>query len=52
MTKHLSDDALDYFRQQGKKRGSIGGKIAAANMTKAQHRARRSGLDQADREVS
>lgn len=40
MSKRLSDDALDYFRQQGKKGGKIGGTRAAANMTAAQRTAR------------
>jgi hypothetical protein len=33
--KTLPPDVLEYFRQQGKKGGSIGGKTAAKNMTAA-----------------
>jgi hypothetical protein len=40
MTKRLSEDALDYFRQQGAKGGKIGGKRAAALLTPAQRKAR------------
>lgn len=47
MTKRLSADALDYFRQQGKKGGKIGGKRAAANMTPAQRTARATKASQA-----
>ena len=36
----LSQDALDYFREQGAKGGKIGGPAAAANMTAAQRKAR------------
>jgi hypothetical protein len=38
--KRLSQDALDYFREQGAKGGKIGGPAAAANMTAAQRKAR------------
>lgn len=40
MPKHLSDDALDYFRAHGARGGKIGGKRAAANMTAAERKAR------------
>jgi hypothetical protein len=44
MSKRLSEDALDYFRQQGARGGNLGGasggKRAAANMTAAQRKAR------------
>jgi len=36
----LSDDALEYFRQQGARGGKIGGKRAAANSTPEERRAR------------
>ena len=38
--KRLSQDALDYFREQGAKGGKIGGPAAAAKMTAAQRKAR------------
>lgn len=41
--RRLSEDALDYFREQGAKGGKFGasgGKQAAANMTAAQRKAR------------
>ena len=40
MTKRLSADALEYFRQQGSRGGKIGGVRAAANMTPAERKAR------------
>jgi hypothetical protein len=40
MAKKLPPDVLDYFRQQGKKGGSIGGKTSAKNMTPAARLAR------------
>lgn len=44
MPKRLSEDVLDYFRQQGAKGGKLGGasggKRAAANMTAAERKAR------------
>lgn len=40
MTKRLSADALDYFRQQGAKGGKIGGKRAAALLSPAERKAR------------
>jgi hypothetical protein len=43
----LSAEALDYFRQQGKKGGKIGGERAAANMTPAQRKARATKASQA-----
>ncbi len=45
MRKKLPPDVLDYFRQQGKKGGSIGGKTSAKNMTPAARvaRARKAG---------
>lgn len=47
MTKRLSADALDYFRQQGAKGGKIGGKRAAESMTPAQRKARATKASQA-----
>jgi hypothetical protein len=41
--KRLSDDALDYFRQQGAR----GGKIGAQTMTAAQRKARATKASQA-----
>jgi hypothetical protein len=41
--RRLSEDALDYFREQGAKGGKFGasgGKKAASNMTAAQRKAR------------
>jgi hypothetical protein len=40
MAKRLPEDVLDYFRKQGARGGKIGGKIAAANATPAERRAR------------
>jgi cysteine synthase len=44
MRKRLSEDALEYFREQGAKGGKLGGAsggtTAAANMTAAQRTAR------------
>ena len=40
MAKKLPSEVLDYFRQQGKKGGSIGGKTSAKNMTSAERAAR------------
>lgn len=44
MRKRLSEDALDYFRQQGARGGKLGGALggtrAAANMTTAERKAR------------
>jgi hypothetical protein len=40
MAKRLSQDALDYFRQQGAKGGRIGGKRAAALLSPAERTAR------------
>jgi hypothetical protein len=40
MAKKLPPEVLDYFRQQGKRGGSIGGRTSAKNMTPAQRTAR------------
>jgi hypothetical protein len=40
MPNRLSEDALDYFRQQGAKGGKIGGKRAAALLSPAERKAR------------
>jgi hypothetical protein len=40
MTKRLSADVLEYFRQQGAKGGKIGGKRAAALLSPAERTAR------------
>jgi len=40
MTKKLPPSVLAYFRQQGMRGGTIGGKRAAAKMTPAQRSAR------------
>jgi hypothetical protein len=40
MRKRLPADVLAYFRAEGVRGGSIGGKRAAANMTPAQRKAR------------
>jgi len=44
VAKRLSEDALNYFRAQGKRGGKLGGasggRRAAANMTPAQRKAR------------
>jgi hypothetical protein len=40
MPKKLPSDVLEYFRKQGAKGGKIGGKVAAASMTKAERTAR------------
>jgi hypothetical protein len=40
MAKRLPEHVLDYFREQGAKGGRIGGRIAAANATPAERRAR------------
>ncbi len=40
MPPKLPAAALEYFRAIGKKHGASGGKRAAANMTKAQRKAR------------
>jgi len=40
MRKRLPPDVLAYFRAEGIRGGSIGGKRSAANMTAAQRKAR------------
>jgi hypothetical protein len=40
MIPKLSDDAREYFRQQGAKGGKIGGKRAAAKLSPTQRKAR------------
>jgi hypothetical protein len=40
MRKRLPADVLEYFRAEGRRGGSIGGKRSAANMTAAQRKAR------------
>jgi len=47
MKQKLSEDALDYFREQGAKGGKIGGKRAAALLTPAQRKARATKASQA-----
>ena len=36
MRAKLNAEALEFFRKQGVKGGTIGGKVAAKNMTKAE----------------
>jgi hypothetical protein len=38
--KRPSDEVLEYFREVGRKGGALGGKAAAASMTKAERTAR------------
>ena len=38
--KKLPPAVLDYFREQGRKGGKLGGKMALTNMTVAERRAR------------
>ncbi len=47
MPKQLSEDVLDYFRQQGAKGGKIGGKRAAALLSPAERVARATKASQA-----
>jgi len=47
MRKRLPADVLEYFRAEGRRGGSIGGKRSAANMTPAQRKARATKASQA-----